>query len=376
MEIEERKVKAAQEARLLALNPKVLQSLKGGKEFIKKQDAEMKVLNREHAKSSRKQKSSERKGFINIDGLPPAEEAEYAGLKEAEYVSLNKAKYAGSNQAKYDRLIPSEICIQAEYDICQAKYVSFSSSEICCRDLFSLGLTSGIRACEKLLSKKNNTIQSGRFIQNVNGPVSITTDNTRNKLRFCLKNGRRFVPEKEMRNARDHLLTGRIPEDHLGYISSSIDEAEKRCGCHSNLDMVEMTIQEEAEQMYILKQQFEGFSVSNSEGLHKGCDRFQSLLSQLEIHGAGVSTEDANIKTYPKISLLPGQKVVLNYGGPNSRVDSLALMICYNIYRVFESDVEESVESKGNQENRRGCMGTLELKDLKDGAEELKEGEL
>ncbi|GJR03194.1 hypothetical protein Tco_0526178 [Tanacetum coccineum] len=41
-------------------------------------------------------------------------------------------------------------------------------------------------------------------------------------------------------------------------------------------------------QKYILKQQFEGFSVSNSEGLHKGYDRFQSLLSQLEIHGTGL----------------------------------------------------------------------------------------
>ncbi|GKC65046.1 hypothetical protein Tco_1097644 [Tanacetum coccineum] len=30
-------------------------------------------------------------------------------------------------------------------------------------------------------------------------------------------------------------------------------------------------------QKYILKQQFEGFSVSNIEGLHKGYDRFQSL---------------------------------------------------------------------------------------------------
>ncbi|GJV45736.1 ribonuclease H-like domain-containing protein [Tanacetum coccineum] len=49
-------------------------------------------------------------------------------------------------------------------------------------------------------------------------------------------------------------------------------------------------------QKYILKQQFESFYVSYSEGLHKGYDRFQSLLSQLEIHGAGVSTEDANQK--------------------------------------------------------------------------------
>nr|GEY26342.1 hypothetical protein [Tanacetum cinerariifolium]GEY39641.1 hypothetical protein [Tanacetum cinerariifolium] len=51
-------------------------------------------------------------------------------------------------------------------------------------------------------------------------------------------------------------------------------------------------------QIYFLKQQFESFSVSNSEGLHKGYDRFQSLLSQLETHGAGVSTEDANQKFF------------------------------------------------------------------------------
>ncbi|GJT73256.1 hypothetical protein Tco_1032542 [Tanacetum coccineum] len=44
----------------------------------------------------------------------------------------------------------------------------------------------------------------------------------------------------------------------------------------------------------VLKQQFEAFSISNSEGLEKGYDRFQQLLSQLEAHGAEVSTEDAN----------------------------------------------------------------------------------
>nr|GEX81606.1 ribonuclease H-like domain-containing protein [Tanacetum cinerariifolium] len=49
-------------------------------------------------------------------------------------------------------------------------------------------------------------------------------------------------------------------------------------------------------QKYILKQQFESFSISNSEGLHKGYDMFQSLLSQLETHGSCVSTEDANQK--------------------------------------------------------------------------------
>ncbi|GKB00117.1 putative ribonuclease H-like domain-containing protein, partial [Tanacetum coccineum] len=49
-------------------------------------------------------------------------------------------------------------------------------------------------------------------------------------------------------------------------------------------------------QKYILKQQFEGFSVSNSEGLHKGYDRFQSLLSQLGIHGVGHFARECRIK--------------------------------------------------------------------------------
>ncbi|GJX19121.1 hypothetical protein Tco_0221798 [Tanacetum coccineum] len=53
---------------------------------------------------------------------------------------------------------------------------------------------------------------------------------------------------------------------------------------------------------YNLKQQFKGFSVSNTEG-SQGYDRFQILLSQLEIHGAGVSTEDSTSKV-PKISYL------------------------------------------------------------------------
>ncbi|GKE98854.1 hypothetical protein Tco_0022205, partial [Tanacetum coccineum] len=49
-------------------------------------------------------------------------------------------------------------------------------------------------------------------------------------------------------------------------------------------------------QKAVFKQQFETFKISNSEGLEKGYDRFQQLLSQLEAHGAEVSTEDANHK--------------------------------------------------------------------------------
>ncbi|GKE42045.1 hypothetical protein Tco_1469329, partial [Tanacetum coccineum] len=69
----------------------------------------------------------------------------------------------------------------------------------------------------------------------------------------------------------------------------------------------------------ILKQQFEGFSVSNSEGLHKGYDRFQSLLSQLEIHGVGM--------------------------------DSLSFDDLYNNLKIFENDVKGSTASSSSTQN-------------------------
>nr|GEV93127.1 hypothetical protein [Tanacetum cinerariifolium] len=49
-------------------------------------------------------------------------------------------------------------------------------------------------------------------------------------------------------------------------------------------------------QKTILKHQYENFTASRSEGLDKTYDRFQKLISQLEIHGEVISQEDANLK--------------------------------------------------------------------------------
>ncbi|GJV39653.1 ribonuclease H-like domain-containing protein [Tanacetum coccineum] len=102
-------------------------------------------------------------------------------------------------------------------------------------------------------------------------------------------------------------------------------------------------------QKYILKQQFEGFSVSNSEGLHKGYDRFQSLLSQLEIHGAGVSTEDANQKFLRSLPSSWSQVSLVMRTKPG--VDSLSIDDLYNNLRVFESDIKGSTGSSSSAQN-------------------------
>ncbi|GJV27407.1 hypothetical protein Tco_1383855 [Tanacetum coccineum] len=47
-------------------------------------------------------------------------------------------------------------------------------------------------------------------------------------------------------------------------------------------------------QKNVLKHQFENFSTASNESLDKAYDRFQKLISQLEVHGAPISKEDIN----------------------------------------------------------------------------------
>ncbi|GJT75380.1 ribonuclease H-like domain-containing protein [Tanacetum coccineum] len=48
----------------------------------------------------------------------------------------------------------------------------------------------------------------------------------------------------------------------------------------------------------VLKHQFENFTTAPNESLDKAYDRFQNLISQLEVHAAPVSKEDINQKVY------------------------------------------------------------------------------
>nr|GEX01336.1 uncharacterized mitochondrial protein AtMg00810-like [Tanacetum cinerariifolium] len=85
------------------------------------------------------------------------------------------------------------------------------------------------------------------------------------------------------------------------------------------------------------------------EGLHKGYDRFQSLLSQLETHGAGVSTEDANQKFLR--SLPPSWSQVSLIMRTKPGVDTLSFDDLYNNLRVFESNVKGSTGSSFRTKN-------------------------
>nr|GEU81619.1 ribonuclease H-like domain-containing protein [Tanacetum cinerariifolium]GEU81912.1 ribonuclease H-like domain-containing protein [Tanacetum cinerariifolium] len=121
------------------------------------------------------------------------------------------------------------------------------------------------------------------------------------------------------RKARTTLLMG-IPEDHLAKFHKITDAKEMWEAIKSRFGG-----NDESKKMvkYILKQQFEGFSVSNLEGLHKGYDR--SLPS-----------------SWSQVSLIMRVK---------PRVDTFSFDDLYSNLRVFESDVKVSTESSSSTQN-------------------------
>ncbi|GJY46358.1 hypothetical protein Tco_0435421 [Tanacetum coccineum] len=88
---------------------------------------------------------------------------------------------------------------------------------------------------------------------------------------------KRDSSQERERKARTTLLMA-LPEDHLAKFHKMTDAKEMWDAIKSRFGGND---ESKKMQKYILKQQFEGFSVSNTEGLHKGYDKFQSLLSKL-----------------------------------------------------------------------------------------------
>ncbi|GJX49800.1 ribonuclease H-like domain-containing protein [Tanacetum coccineum] len=102
-------------------------------------------------------------------------------------------------------------------------------------------------------------------------------------------------------------------------------------------------------QKTILKQQYENFATSRSERLDKTYDRFQKLISQLEIYGEVISQEDANLKllkslpsAWNNIALIMRNK---------SDLDTLSMDDLYNNLKVYESEIKVQSSSSLNSQN-------------------------
>ncbi|GJS81118.1 ribonuclease H-like domain-containing protein [Tanacetum coccineum] len=158
-------------------------------------------------------------------------------------------------------------------------------------------------------------------IQNGNGPVSITTD-TQGQIKVLPpRTAKEIIARERERKARTTLLMA-LPKDHLAKFHKMTD----------------------AKEMWdAIKSRFGG----NDES--KKMQKFQSLLSQLEIHGAGVSTEDANQKFLRSLPSAWSQVSLIMRTKPG--VNSLSFDDLYNNLRVFENDVKGSTASSSSSQN-------------------------
>ncbi|GJZ05968.1 ribonuclease H-like domain-containing protein [Tanacetum coccineum] len=150
--------------------------------------------------------------------------------------------------------------------------------------------------------------------------------------------------EKE-RKAKNILLMA-IPKEHMRRFHGMDDAKEiweairTRFGGNANSKKM---------QKAVFKQQFEAFKISSSEGLEKGYDRFQQLLSQLEAHGAEVSTEDANHKFLR--SLPPAWSNLAMTMRTKPDVDTLSIDDLYNNLRVFEQEIQGASKTSLSAQN-------------------------
>ncbi|GKC36483.1 hypothetical protein Tco_1048867 [Tanacetum coccineum] len=92
---------------------------------------------------------------------------------------------------------------------------------------------------------------------------------------------------------------------------------------------------------------------TSSEGLEKGYDIFQQLLSQ--VHGAEVSTEDANHKFLRSLPLAWSNLAMTMRTKPN--VDTLSIDDLYNNLRVFEQELTSTTKSHSKSNTNKVKSG-------------------
>nr|GEZ03686.1 ribonuclease H-like domain-containing protein [Tanacetum cinerariifolium] len=176
--------------------------------------------------------------------------------------------------------------------------------------------------------------------QNGNGHVYVTIDTNEMIKVLPSKTAEEVVARERERKARTTLLMA-LPEDHLAKFHKMADAKKMWEAIKSRFGGND---ESKKMQKYLLKQQFKGFFVFASKGLHKGYDRFQTLLSQLEIHGAGVSHEDANQKflgsipsSWSQVPIAPADPLVAPEVGAVSVISPTEVLDLVNYSSSFDS---------------------------------------
>ncbi|GJY37078.1 ribonuclease H-like domain-containing protein, partial [Tanacetum coccineum] len=184
-----------------------------------------------------------------------------------------------------------------------------------------------------------------QVIMNGDEPVQTTKDDNGVETEVPPKTAQAILARQKERKAKSIMLLA-IPDEYQLRFHTIKDAKSLWAAIKSRFGG---NVESKKMQKNVLKQQFENFSVSDTEGLDKAYDRFQKLLSLLEVHGATVSNEDANHKflralpsSWNNVALIMRNKV---------GIDDLDINDLYNNLKVFEADIKGSSRSSSNSQN-------------------------
>ncbi|GJR97077.1 hypothetical protein Tco_0269251 [Tanacetum coccineum] len=184
-----------------------------------------------------------------------------------------------------------------------------------------------------------------KVIMNGDEPVQTTKDENGVETKVTPKTAQALLQRQRERKAKSILLLA-IPDEYQLRFHGIQDAKTLWAAIKSRFGG---NVESKKMQKNVLKQQFENFSVSDTEGLDKAYDRFQKLISLLEVHGAAVSNEDANQKflralpsSWNNVALIMRNK---------TGIDDLDIDDLYNNLKVFEADIKSSSGSSSNSQN-------------------------
>ncbi|GJY91096.1 putative ribonuclease H-like domain-containing protein [Tanacetum coccineum] len=119
-----------------------------------------------------------------------------------------------------------------------------------------------------------------------------------------------------------------------------MEAIDKRFGGNKELKKTQKTL---------LKQQYDNFNGSSSEGLDQTYDRIQKLISQLEILGETISQEDMNLKFLRSLPSEWKTHTLIWRNKPD--LDTLSMDDLYNNLKIYETEVKGSSISNQNSQN-------------------------
>ncbi|GJS77251.1 hypothetical protein Tco_0727132 [Tanacetum coccineum] len=102
-------------------------------------------------------------------------------------------------------------------------------------------------------------------------------------------------------------------------------------------------------QKNVLKHQFENLTTASNECLDKAYDRFQKLISELEVHGAPILKDDINQKFLRSLPPSWNQIALIMINKPD--IDEIDIDDLYNNLRVYEDEMKKSLSSTSNSQN-------------------------